>query len=259
MPFARHSLRWGSLLLLSAFTLGGCRHRPDTLGVDLPESPLPVQPEERLSRCAAILGLEPELNHPAHPTNFGERQRQDAQGRVVPHVPRLIVLHETVIPAETTIRLFQTAHPRDEDQFSYHLLVDRRGRRLRIVPDQKRAYGAGMSAFGDFTVRMHADAVGSINNVTLHLSLESPPDGAGDGSAHSGYTNSQYAATAAQVLLWQARFGIPMSRLTTHAAVDRSHSRYDPRSFRWDRFDKAYRTAARKCGLPMYDTGKAAL
>lgn len=51
------------------------------------------------------------------------------------------------------------------------------------------------------------------------------------------------------MLLWQARFGIPMGRLTTHAAVDRSHSRYDPRSFRWDRFDAAYAKAPASCGF----------
>jgi N-acetyl-anhydromuramyl-L-alanine amidase AmpD len=176
----------------------------------------------------------------------------------VPHRPQLIVLHETVLPVEATLRYFATAHPRDEDQASYHLLVDRQGRRLRIADDGARAFGAGMSAFGDFTVRTRPEAVGSINNVALHLGLESPPDGRGDAPAHSGYTPQQYASTAAQVLLWQARFGIPLSRLTTHAAVDRSRSRYDPRSFRWDRFDAAYRKAAERCGFTAYDTGQAA-
>jgi hypothetical protein len=39
-----------------------------------------------------------------------------------------------------------------------------------------------------------------------------------------------------------------MSRVTSHAAIDRSHSRYDPRSFRWDRFDQAYAKAVVSCG-----------
>jgi hypothetical protein len=39
--------------------------------------------------------------------------------------------------------------------------------------------------------------------------------------------------------------------------VDRSRSRYDPRSFRWERFEPAYRQAARICGFGAYDTGRA--
>ena len=101
--------------------------------------------------------------------------------------------------------------------------------------------------------------MGSLNNVALHLSLETPPDGRGDGDAHSGYTAEQYRVAAGQVLLWQAAYGIPMSRLTTHQAVDRSHSRRDPRSFRWDRFDPAWRQAAERCGLTAYDRGRATL
>jgi hypothetical protein len=52
-----------------------------------------------------------------------------------------------------------------------------------------------------------------------------------------------------------------MSRVTTHQAVDRSHSRRDPRSFQWDRFDAAWKRAATMCGLPAqaYDRGRATI
>jgi N-acetyl-anhydromuramyl-L-alanine amidase AmpD len=236
----------------------GCAERGPGSVPSLRDAGLAAASDEAIARCEERLGLEEELPRPADPTNFGERHRRDVAGREVPHRPQLIVLHETVLPAEATLRFFATAHPRDEDQASYHLLVDRRGRRLRIADDDTRAFGAGMSAFGDFTVRIRPESVGSINNVGLHLGLESPPDGRGDDPAHSGYTPQQYRSTAAQVLLWQARYGIPLSRLTTHAAVDRSRSRYDPRSFRWDRFDVAYRKAAERCGFRAYDTGQAA-
>jgi N-acetyl-anhydromuramyl-L-alanine amidase AmpD len=247
------------LLLLSA-----CGPRP-------PQAPFPVQTladaglrpmsAQALQACATRLRLPPELPRPADRTNYGERQRLDAFGREVPHTPQLIVLHETVISAPDTVRLFATPHPRDEDQASYHLLVDRLGNRLRIVPDAGRAFGAGMAAFGDFTVRIRPQSVGSLNNVALHLSLETPPDGRGDDDAHSGYTEAQYKAAAAQVLLWQAAHGIPMTRVTTHEAVDRSRSRRDPRSFRWDRFDAAWRQAVQACGLPAqaYDRGRATI
>ena len=245
-------------ILVMALLATGCGERGPGGVPSLRDAGLPAAGEEALAGCEERLGLADELPRPADPTNFGVRQRRDDSGRAVPHRPRLIVLHETVLPAEATLDSFATAHPRDEDQASYHLLVDRQGRRLRIVADGARAFGAGMSAFGDFTVRIRPEAVGSINNVALHLGLESPRDGRGDAPAHSGYTPEQYRSTAAQVLLWQARFGIPLSRLTTHAAVDRSRSRYDPRSFRWDRFDAAWRQAAERCGFTAYDTGQAA-
>lgn len=255
----RLPLALAPLLLLSA-----CGPRP-------PQAPFPVQTladaglqplrAQALQACATRLGLRPELPRPADRTNYGERQRLDAFGREVPHTPQLIVLHETVISAPDTVRLFATPHPRDEDQASYHLLVDRLGNRLRIVPDAGRAFGAGMAAFGDFTVRIRPQSVGSLNNVALHLSLETPPDGRGDDDAHSGYTEAQYQAAAAQVLLWQAAHGIPMTRVTTHQAVDRSRSRRDPRSFRWDRFEAAWRDAVKRCGVQAedYDRGRATI
>ena len=58
---------------------------------------------------------------------------------------------------------------------------------------------------------------------------------------------------------WQAQYGIPLTRVTTHAAVDRSRSRYDPRSFRWDRFDPHYQGSARLCGFERFDNGQAGL
>ena len=244
-------------LLALAALLSGCGPFTGARVPELTDARLPRLEPAALQACAQRLGLAPELPRPADPTNFGERQPRDARGRTVPHEPALIVLHETVISAPATVKLFATPHPNDDDQASYHLLIDRQGRRLRIVPDELRAFGAGLSAFGDFAVRIRPASVGSLNNVALHLSLETPADGRGDTDGHSGYTPAQYEAAAAQVLLWQARFGIPFSRLTTHAAVDRSRSRYDPRSFSWERFLPAYRKAATACSLTAYDNGRA--
>lgn len=257
---ARSTLRW-PLALAPLLLLSACGPRPPFPVQTLADAGLKPLPAEQLQACARRLGLPPELPRPADRTNFGTRQRLDAFGRTVPHTPQLIVLHETVIGAPETVKLFATPHPRDEDQASYHLLVDRQGQRLRIVPDAARAFGAGMAAFGDFTVRIRPTSVGSLNNVALHLSLETPPDGRGDADAHSGYTDAQYRTAAAQVLLWQAAYGIPMTRITTHEAVDRSRSRRDPRSFRWDRFDAAWRDAAGRCDVKVedYDRGRATI
>jgi hypothetical protein len=215
--------------------------------------------QSQFVQCQTALGLPAEKEVFADLTNFGKRYTQDGWGRTIASTPLIIVLHETVLGAKETISFFQTPHPRDEDQASYHMLIDRDGSRLRIVPDDHRAYGAGMSAFGDVTQRVRPGSVGSINNVALHVSLVSPDDGRDDTDAHSGYTDEQYASLAGQVLLWQASYGIPLTRVTTHSAVDRSRSRYDPRSLRWDRFDAHYRKSAKSCGMSGFDTMQAGL
>lgn len=260
---SQHNLfRFFTSLAALALTLSGCGPAPGWKVRELAPSPVPRQSERALQGCRQTLAARGELKSeratPADPTNFGERQQRDVYGREVPHAPQLIVLHETVLSEADTLKLFQTPHPRDEDQASYHLLITPSGEPLRLVADEQRAYGTGMSAWGDMSVRIRPGSVGSINNVALHLSLVTPADGRGDSPAHSGYTQAQYRAAAAQVLLWQARWGIPLNRLTTHAAVDRSRSRYDPRHFRWERFDKAWQDAATACGFTAYDTGLAA-
>ncbi|WP_244279630.1 N-acetylmuramoyl-L-alanine amidase [Synechococcus sp. UW179A] len=212
---------------------------------------------EEIQACEQRLGLAEEDIQLAHPTNFGERKSRDSWGRELQVKPMVIVLHETVISEAQALGLFKTNHPDDDQQVSYHMLIGRDGRRVRIVPDQKRAYGSGMSAFGDVTLRDRPGSVGSINNIALHISLVTPSDGRGDADGHSGYTNAQYKSLAEQVLLWQATFGIPITRLTTHAAVDRSRSRYDPRSFRWDRFDDYYNDAAELCDLNQFNNDQA--
>ncbi|MEB3317330.1 MAG: peptidoglycan recognition family protein [Cyanobacteriota bacterium] len=258
------SSRLAAPATLAAVALGlsACAPAPSWRVRELAPSPVAPQKAGAVERCAQTLAtrgwLKPEVATPADPTNYGERLRHDGHGRRVPHEPQVIVLHETVVNEADALKLFRTPHPRDEDQVSYHMLLSPTGERLRLVSDEKRAYGAGMSAWGDMSVRIRSSSVGSINNVSLHLSLVTPPDGRGNSPAHSGYTPAQYQAAAAQVLLWQARWGIPLSRLTTHAAVDRSRSRYDPRAFRWDRFEQAWQAAAKACGLTAYDTGLAA-
>ena len=218
---------------------------------------LPIISDINQSLCKTKIGVGKEIAAIADPSNFDNRLTVDQWGRSIAHTPKLIVLHETVLNEKETINLFKTQHLRDQDQASYHLLVTRDGSLLRVVPDSERAFGSGMSAFGDVTQRTKNGSVGSINNISLHISLVSPEDGRDDRAAHSGYTDLQYKSLAQQVLLWQAKFGIPLTRVTTHAAVDRSHSRYDPRSFRWDRFDLYYKEFASICSLEYLDNGLA--
>lgn len=166
----------------------------------------------------------------ADPTNYGDRYLTDILGRPV-HNNFIVVIHETVGSARSAINLFQTPHPRDEDQVSYHTLITRDGTVVYIVPPEKRAFGAGDSVFEGFygpeSVLTNPNFPASVNNFAYHVSLETPADGRGNGPQHSGYTEAQY-----QSLAWLlARTDIPDSRITTHRAVDRSGSRIDPRTF----------------------------
>ncbi|MEM8806892.1 MAG: peptidoglycan recognition family protein [Cyanobacteria bacterium P01_G01_bin.38] len=166
----------------------------------------------------------------ADPTNYGERYAVDAFGQPANN-PFVVVLHETVGSAMSAINTFQTPHPRDEDQVSYHTLIARDGTVIYVVPPEKRAFGAGDSVFngpnGPESVTTNPAFASSVNNFAYHVSLESPSDGRDARTSHSGYTDAQY-----QSLAWLlARTNIPDERITTHLAVDRSGARQDPRSF----------------------------
>lgn len=166
----------------------------------------------------------------ADATNYGDRFLRDVHGRPATYAP-IVVLHETVGSAESAIHFFQTPHPRDEDQSSYHTLIKRDGTVVYIVPPDKRAFGAGNSVFespdGIEAVQTNPQFPPSVNNFAYHISLETPPDGNNNNNSHSGYTSAQY-----QSLAWLvAKTNVPDARLTTHKMVDRSGSRKDPRSF----------------------------
>jgi N-acetylmuramoyl-L-alanine amidase len=170
---------------------------------------------------------------PIDPTNYGRRHRRDVFGNPVDPTPRLVVLHETVYGLGSALNTFQTAHPNDDDQVSYHTLIGQDGAVLDIVDPAKRAFGAGFSAFQGHWVVTSRKVSGSVNNFALHLSLESPVDGENEGSGHSGYTDAQYDSLAVVLADWMERFPIPPEAITTHRHVDMGQERADPRSFNW--------------------------
>jgi N-acetyl-anhydromuramyl-L-alanine amidase AmpD len=216
-----------------------------------PLAPAAVTPDA-VTACIRSTGIPAETTVAADPTNYGKREPTDDQGKSVNHVPMLIVLHETVASEMETLNLFRTRHDNESEQSSYHMVIAEDGRRIRTVGDDYRAFGAGDSAFSNYTIRLKKGSDGSLNNIALHVSLVSPDDGRGDNATHSGYTKYQYASAAAQVLIWQATYGIPLGYLTTHKAIDQSNSRKDPRSFNWRIFSAAYRHLADSCGLQAY-------
>jgi N-acetyl-anhydromuramyl-L-alanine amidase AmpD len=167
------------------------------------------------------------------PSNYGPRLARDAYGHPIPNQPQLVVLHETVYGINSAINTFTTHHPDDADQVSYHVLIGEKGRIVQLVDPDRRAFGAGYSAFrGRWAVTNRAMA-GSVNNFALHLSLETPIDGENAATGHSGYTSAQYDAMAVVLAAWMQRYGIPYSNITTHRHVDLGLERADPRSFNW--------------------------
>jgi N-acetylmuramoyl-L-alanine amidase len=167
------------------------------------------------------------------PSNYGERFRQDVFGQPLDPTPQVVVLHETVYGINSAINTFMTPHPRDEDQVSYHTLIGLDGRVVEVLDPSKRAFGSGNSAFNGRWVVTNPEVGGSINNFSLHLSLETPIDGEDQDRAHSGYTSAQYDALAIVLGRWMRRFSIPANNITTHQHVDLGGERMDPRSFDW--------------------------
>ena len=169
------------------------------------------------------------------PTNFGERFQSDSYGNPVDPTPRLVVLHETVYGIGSAIQTFLTPHPNDADQVSYHMLIGEDGQIVAVLDPLKRAFGAGNSAFNGEWVITNPEVGGSVNNFTLHLSLETPIDGEDQDGTHSGYSDVQYDATALVLAEWMRRFSIPAENITTHKHVDLGGERADPRSLNWEK------------------------
>ncbi len=185
----------------------------------------------------------------ANPTNYGDRFTKDVYGQTVSNTP-IVVIHETVASASSTIRFFQTPHPNEDEQASYHALVRRDGTIVYLVPFEKRAFGAGNSVFvsaqGYEAVKTHPKYPASVNNFAVHFSLETPADGNNNGNAHSGYTAAQYRSMA-----WLVAYTrVPDGRITTHKLVDRSGTRKDPRSFSTNQFWTELHRYQRAANLP---------
>ena len=179
------------------------------------------------------------------PTNYGPRFATDVYGNPVNN-DLIVVIHETVGSASSALNRFQTTHPNDADQVSYHSLIRRDGTIVYLVPPEMRAFGAGNSVFvganGAETVRTNAAFPSSVNNFAYHTSLETPADGRGNQRSHSGYTEAQYRSLAWLI----AQTPIPDARITTHQAVDRSGTRLDPRSFDRQRLMRLLHTYPRR-------------
>jgi N-acetyl-anhydromuramyl-L-alanine amidase AmpD len=184
------------------------------------------------------LSAPPQMVAWAYPTNYGERMKQDVNGTIVRN-PFIVVLHETVGSADSTIHLFQVPnYNQNGTQVSYHALIRLDGTIVYTVPLKYRAFGAAESVFmgseGPEAVQTNRQVPASVNNFAYHFSLETPLDGRNNADRHGGYTVPQYRSLA-----WLVRYTkVPSARVTYHKTVDLSRTRKDPRSFNQDYFFK---------------------
>lgn len=221
----------------------------------LVSSQIPQVPLQKRKDCPTAIAATSLIRKPTPPlqttaladaTNYGSRYTQDAFSHPVQN-ELLVVLHETVISAKATVQLFQTPHPNDDDQASYHALINAEGTIIYLVPSDKRAFGAGNSVFmstnGPESVQTNPKLTSSVNNFAYHISLETPLDGENESGIHSGYTEAQY-----QSLAWLVeKTGVKSDRITTHYAVDRTGKRKDPRSFDFKKFFILLNNARTEC------------
>ena len=172
----------------------------------------------------------------ADSSNYGERIKYDSKHKTLEH-KNLVVIHETVISADEALKKFKEHHVRDQDQSSYHILIRRDGRQILTVPLDKRAYGAGDSAFFGESVQTNPKIRPSVNNFAIHVGLESPSDGNNENQEHSGYTEAQYESLAYLISTYIKFDDLSFARITTHKDIDLSKTRTDPRSFDRNKLD----------------------
>jgi N-acetyl-anhydromuramyl-L-alanine amidase AmpD len=125
------------------------------------------------------------------------------------HPIRCIVLHNDASPKESAT-LSWTSNP--ASQVSYHVLVGRDGTQYRIVPDNRRAWAVGKSAWR---------GVMDVNGVSLNLAFSNRNDG------KEWLTPQQIHAAKEVIAAWKAKWQI--EDVTTHQIVARPVGRkHDP-------------------------------
>lgn len=136
------------------------------------------------------------------------------------HPIRCIVLHNDAAPNEQAT-LSWCASPKSK--VSYHVLVGRDGTCYRLVPDTRRAWAVGISAWRGVT---------DVNGVSLNLAFSNRNNGI------ELLTEAQLASARSVIADWKAKWMI--EDVTTHKTVARPVGRkHDPEAapnFRLENF-----------------------
>lgn len=130
-----------------------------------------------------------------------------------------VVLHATADGGNEQGAEDWMRHPRSS--VSAHLHLRRNGTVVRLVPDVRRAWHAGTSAWRGRR---------GVNDFSLGWELANRNDG------EEPYTAAQYEAVA-RLAAHYVRQGLPLEAFVSHAEVALPPGRKtDPRGFDWDRF-----------------------
>ncbi len=116
-------------------------------------------------------------------------------------VVNAVVIHSTVIPTldDTVVHFLDP-----KSRVSAHYVIDRDGRVVQMVPDEKRAWHAGTSSLGGER---------NVNGYSVGIELVNLNDGA------DPYPDAQLEAAAAVIRRLRERYRIPDERIVSHAAI----------------------------------------
>ena len=134
-----------------------------------------------------------------------------------------LVLHATATATgQEAVNSF--SNPKSET--SSHFIIDRNGAVIEMVPPERRAWHAGVSAL---------NGVADLNNFSVGVELVDRNDG-------EPYSDAQYVATAALIRRLRTHYDIPDARIVSHAAVALPRGRKtDPAGFDFARLCTALR------------------
>lgn len=122
------------------------------------------------------------------------------------HSPRKAPISAIVLHADASSRIESSLEwvRRRESRVSYHIMIGRNGTVFGVVPPERKAWHAGVSTF---------EGQANVNEFSVGVALSNRNDGV------EPFPVSQLAAAADVCAILCGVYGIPVSRITTHAAI----------------------------------------
>lgn len=138
--------------------------------------------------------------------------------------PLLVVIHETLVSAEESIKL----HADPNYYGSYHSLIHLSGFITYLTPPDCKAYAAANSIYiNSDDQQEHIN--NSVNDFAYHIALETPYYGIQNQNLnyHTGFTKEQYKSLA-----WLIKAtGVAKERIVTHDSISLQESLVEPKCF----------------------------
>jgi N-acetylmuramoyl-L-alanine amidase len=134
-----------------------------------------------------------------------------------------IIVHDTESPGVTYASTIANHFCNPRSQVSAHYIIGKRGEVLQCVPDERRAWHAGPSAYKG---REH------VNDFSIGIELVNAQTG------HDPFTAAQYQSLITLTTDLVSRFHIPLERITGHRNVTFFPGiKHDPAdNFDWNRY-----------------------